>query len=341
MILPGKTPTLAELRDLKDEVRELHPLLNILLPRLPGIVRSIYSQGNEELGADFVLIKNEEALQKHSYVGVVVKIGTIRQNHPDVERQIGECFIERKLSDGTDIQIREVWVLCTGEITSNARRVLSKKYSDEKVEFVDGQLLAQWIDRYAPDSFVTVPPLLQQYADTLRSNLEHDELNTVVVAGLEKLYIEPEINRIEFDHRGYAISMKRGLNVESLANSAKTTQFAVVRAGAGGGKSKLARELVRAHLGSKDFSEGLILPAIFHARQFAEDTEEKLRAAVHAARGTGPTCANAKVVLYIDGFDEIDIPDTSRAEYIKCLRQFSGAEGNTSIWLLTRPFDET
>jgi hypothetical protein len=341
MMQPAKTSTLSELRDLTDEVRQLHPLLNILLPKLPAIVRAIYSQGTDELGADFVLVKNEEALQKHSYIGVVVKIGTIRQNHPDVERQIGECFVERKLPDGTDIHIREVWVLCTGEITSNARRVIAKKYTDEKIEFIDGQLLAQMIDKYAPNSFVTVAPLLQDYAESLRRNLDHEELNSVVVAGMEALYVEPDIGRVEFDHRGYTNSIKRGLTVQSLINAARTTQFAVVRAGAGGGKSKLGRELVRGQLDTKEFFDGKIIPVVFHGRHFIERTIEKMETAIRAARGTCSETQAARVILYIDGFDEIDITDSARTAYIKELRHVAGADGNVSVWLLTRPFDET
>lgn len=46
-----------KLRELKDEVRDFHPLLNELLQKIPRVNRVEYTHGQYEKGADFVLVQ--------------------------------------------------------------------------------------------------------------------------------------------------------------------------------------------------------------------------------------------------------------------------------------------
>jgi hypothetical protein len=50
------------LMDLKDEVKEFHPFLRTLFPKMPGIQSTEYTHGTTEYGADFVLERTDQSL---------------------------------------------------------------------------------------------------------------------------------------------------------------------------------------------------------------------------------------------------------------------------------------
>ena len=91
------TTKLHQLKNLDSEVNDYHPILNELFSRMPNIESVEYTHGQNEMGADFVLCKNDTTLQRYEYIGVIVKIGKIKQNIQDIQRQIEECEIERKV----------------------------------------------------------------------------------------------------------------------------------------------------------------------------------------------------------------------------------------------------
>jgi hypothetical protein len=83
-MLPAKTK---RFDDIKDEVQDFHPLLVKLLPHLPHVIDVEYTQGQNEMGADFVVSRRDETFGFTDYIGVVAKVGGIVQNFSEVERQ--------------------------------------------------------------------------------------------------------------------------------------------------------------------------------------------------------------------------------------------------------------
>ena len=55
------------------EVKDLHPLLNAVLPKLPRVQDVEYHHGSEEMGADFVISRTNDTFSNIEYVGVVPK----------------------------------------------------------------------------------------------------------------------------------------------------------------------------------------------------------------------------------------------------------------------------
>ena len=100
------------LKDLKDEVNELHPLLDSIFNKMPSIKNVEYTHGVNEMGADFVLTKLSEELGDTEYVGVIAKASKILQNTDEIERQINECSVPRIGTNGRkEINITEIWVV--------------------------------------------------------------------------------------------------------------------------------------------------------------------------------------------------------------------------------------
>ena len=83
------------LKELKREVEDIHPLLDMLFKKLPNVTDVEYKQGSQENGADFVLIKSDDIFGEE-YVGVVVKRDTITKSSHDVTTQIDECIHSRR-----------------------------------------------------------------------------------------------------------------------------------------------------------------------------------------------------------------------------------------------------
>lgn len=337
MFTPNKKHTIEHLRELKDEVKELHPILNVLFRKLPGIERVHYNQGANELGADFILYRSDTALLRTTCVGVVVKADSIRQNTTEVERQIKECFIPRKGPDGLDVQIREVWVVSSQDITKNARDVIGKLYSDRKVEFIAAQDLAGLIDKYAPDAFVTTSPALQEYAEAALASLAAEDQRSLLVPGMEVFYVEPRIVRRDFDGYGNPKSFRALQSLGDLCKSLRDAQLSVIQAGAGGGKSRLARELARKILEESDFSDGKIVPYVAHSRDFLGKPDLALEEAISKIRKDIKT--EAEVLMFLDGFDELDLTDDQRAKFVDNLIRAACAN-KAHLVLLSRPFDE-
>lgn len=334
-MVSARADTVENLKDLADEVADLHPVLNSLFRKLPGITRCHYNQGPNEMGADFILYRDDSALLRTSHVGVVAKIGTIKQNTTEVERQIKECFVPRRGSDGTDVQIREVWVVSNVEITRNAREVLMNQYSDKKIEFISGQDLATLIDKYAPDCFTKISPQLQAFAEDMENSLQEADRISLVVPGMDSFYIEPKINRKMLDGYGN-VARTRGLaSLDDLLRSLLSSQLSFVEAGAGGGKSKAAREMIRKVIGSSEFSEGRVIPVVIHAKEISADVRGMLSQSAAKAREVSAT---ACPLIFVDGFDEIDIAAEQRSIFIDDLST-AASENSAKIVVLSRPFD--
>jgi ribosome-associated protein YbcJ (S4-like RNA binding protein) len=118
---------LEKIKSIQSEVADLHPLLREVFTADPSIANIEYTHGQNEMGADFVLARTDPTLGDESYIGVVVKCGSIKQDHSDVKRQIEECQVERFFSGGkAKIFITEVWVVCNGSISNGAQRKIHR-----------------------------------------------------------------------------------------------------------------------------------------------------------------------------------------------------------------------
>jgi len=137
---------LDKLAAISSEVEELHPLLQLLLPKLPRITYVDYTHGQGEMGADFVLSREDDTFAETEYIGVIAKIGKIAQDYTDIERQIKECEMPRTVFGGKKkVYVTEVWVIVTGTITRNAQEKIEKEYNTRKIKFVNGARKAETV----------------------------------------------------------------------------------------------------------------------------------------------------------------------------------------------------
>ena len=128
MVFSVNVDKVKKIQSIKSEVKEFHPILNQLLQRLPNIKNTEYTHGPNEMGADFVLSKFDLTLSRIEYVGVIVKIGNVSQGHADIDAQIEECALERKIEGGKKkIFLSEIWIITNGTISNNAQDKIHHK----------------------------------------------------------------------------------------------------------------------------------------------------------------------------------------------------------------------
>src|SRR4051812_37354035 len=88
------------LNQLTNEVKDFHPLLELLLPKLDNVNQVEYAHGREEKGADFLLSKSDTTLGGIEYVGVIAKVDKITSDISKIEQQIKECGMPRQFEAG-------------------------------------------------------------------------------------------------------------------------------------------------------------------------------------------------------------------------------------------------
>ena len=325
-----------------DEVNELHPLLRDVLNKLKSIERVHYTHGPDEKGADFVLTRRDPALESTSHIGVVVKVGKIHQNMGDLERQIDECGMPRKINGGReDVRLTEIWIVTTQGITRNAKDKIFEKFSKHKVEFIDGEQLAKLVDTHAAWYWHNVPSPIGTYLATVSKRmgeLDH-ELNLLSALECDDFYVDPDIQEIEkiayVKNRRFA----RPSYVE-LWDEVRKHRVCMLEGDMGYGKSKTARVLINQFCAPERFKSEPWLPIFLSYKAFRDRYAGDVAACLNrelADLWNSAKEGQAKVILVLDGIDEAVNPDEDWLEILKLLLTNAKEFSYLHILLTTRP----
>jgi hypothetical protein len=337
--------TLDKIRQIKDEVKELHPLLEKLLPKMPRFSSLEYNQGNREMGADFVVARKDDTFEKFDYVGIVAKVGDIKQNFTEVERQIDECTIPRYFNNGRDkIILDEVWVVFTGTVTNNAQEKIHEKFKGRKIVFVDGKQLAKLVEDLLPAFWDLVTIEIGEYLTNLGQRyLELDRSVNLVHVGNERFYIEQDV--FSYPREEYRLKLKRLSKPARKLNifeTIKREKITLIEGFMGSGKSKLLREIVLHFSDPHNFSDSNIIPIPITFRelndQFNGDVQ-KLIDSVVTPKFKAEIDENIKILLVIDGIDEKKLTNEEQIENLKRICEFVHAEPSLKAVFASRPLE--
>jgi hypothetical protein len=299
-----------KLLSIKDEVKEFHPLLQALLPKLPDVRNVEYTHGTREMGADFVISRDDKTFDDIEYIGIVAKVGQIGQNFSDVARQIEECKLERTFMGGKKkIQLTEIWVIATKNITPGAKDKILAKYAATKIKFVSGAQLSKLIDTHIPVFWSDVKVAIGDYLTNLNhENKEADNRYSLIQMDRENFfYIEQDIYEFPREHyRKNNLRKKKApkrATFKELVNSSKLT---LVEGGMGGGKSKLLRKIVDHYSNPDVYNDEKILPVLVSynefLKQFSGNIDKLLQEMIPP--NTRSLEDEFKYLILIDGIDE-------------------------------------
>ncbi len=318
---------------ISDEVAELHPLLDKLLINLPRVVGVEYTHGPTEMGADFILIRQDDVLLGHEYVGIIAKVGKVVQNYADIDRQIEECAVPRPVSGGGKrVRLGEVWVFTTGSITRGAKEKIYDKYKTRKVTFFDGRRLAKLVDDHLPNYWTDVPLETGDYLASLRTrNQEADKGMSLLDIPDKSFYIQQDIFE-SWKSKHHKLRKKR--EVFDIGASVQREQAILIEAAAGGGKSKLLREILDFYSRPETFCECRLLPLSFTYKDFVDKYDENVERAIETQVSTKIRDENKdlKFLLLIDALDEKNISEDHQTEALASL--FGQAQEKPGVHVL-------
>ncbi|MCG8005454.1 MAG: NACHT domain-containing protein [Candidatus Thiodiazotropha lotti] len=256
------------LATINNEVKHLHPLLNDLFQKLPNICNIEYTHGTNEMGADFLLQKFDETLSEESWIGVIAKIGPIRQNNNDVERQIEECKIARYALGGKkNIYINEIWVITTGKISNNAKVKIHSKHNNSNVHFIDDNKLIKLIDTHISYFWHDVSHTLSSYLTKLSTKISNKEAEANILGDIGKnFYIELDIEKI-IENPYERKSKVKNIDFDKEVLSQK---LCLLEGEMGSGKSKVLRQIIKSTSCVESYVQNNVVPIYISYKDFQD-----------------------------------------------------------------------
>lgn len=334
--------TKQRIQNISSEVDELHPLLRKLFDKHLKVSRVEYTHGTNEMGADFVLTRTHEVLGTTEYVGVIAKRGKIHQDTSDVERQIEECAVPRRIDGGKkEVVLSEVWVVCTGIITHGTQRKINKNHPGTKVHFIDVGRLMAMVDEFMPYYLSDVELPVGIYLSEVKARSEELDrsLDLVQIKG-ETIYVDQDVVRVEVDP--YRQEERVGKGRQKLINvqkELKTKKLLLVEAGMGGGKSKLLRRLTQHYADIGTFADEKVLPIYVTFKELVDDHAGNLLELVEVKIPEEVRKAAGEDVLYlflVDAIDEKDLPPDELADILTKMADVIEAEDRYRLVLTSR-----
>jgi hypothetical protein len=289
-----------------DEVRDFHPFLALLLPKLPDVQHVDYTHGPNEMGADFVIQKLDGTTGETRYVGVIAKLGKIGQKDADeVEKQLRESKVPRKICGGTQtIRLNEVWVVCTGTISSGAQNRIHNESAFLSVTFIPSSRLITLVDKHAPQLWDEAPGALGVYLSKLSEKLN------ILDGGSNILGISTPAKPLELEIVALdptAVRKSRKPETTTLSQEIELRRFLLLEGQPGSGKSFLIRsEARRLADNAKRAPDSSPIPLYVTHRELATKYERSMERCVRGELedAADPNNTSQRFVIFVDGLDE-------------------------------------
>lgn len=330
------------LKNIQNEVKEFHPILEKLFKKLPGIADFQNTHGAFEKGADFILRKYDETLRKEQYIGVIAKLGSLKLNMSDVERQIDECSMRRYRFDGKqEIHLTGIWIALTGSISENAKGKIYEKFKSKYIDFLDDQLLVSLIDEYLPDFWYQIPVHISSLLQDIREAVNNeDSLFNIVDLPNKDFYIKPDLEMYEWslDNQSLPSRLKNNKNLNIL-EELRSNKFILLSGQMGGGKSKMLRKLALDLTSPENFLEYKIIPIHTSYKEFSEKFSSDIRNLLNSyisEKAASQFDDNVTFAILIDGLDEAFILEDDQVKELEALHEQVKTEDSIRVIVSTR-----
>lgn len=328
---------------ISDEVNELHPLLENTLPKLPNVKSWEYTHGQFERGADFIIEIENATTGRRTHIGVVVKCGKISGSKvTDVEEQIKECSEERAYKVSQRVRCSEVWVFSSGGYSERAKEKLQARFPGRSVEFFGPEDIAKYVDDHFSFYWDDLPNDVGLYFQLLRNRLESIDSSTslVDVASNGGIYIDLDtyerINK-KYTHTG---TSKPSSKTIDFLKEACSTEFGLLEAEMGFGKSRLARRLALSLCTPDSFKKSNLLPVFSTYRNFLDNASGNLENLVKGALGGAHQLLGkdgVQVLVILDGIDECSSPSITSTILFERLREELRSLRDYRVIVTSRP----
>lgn len=329
------------IRRLEKEVQDFHPLLRVLLKRIPYIKNLEYRQGPGENGADFVLEKHDEVLNSTSYIGVIVKVGKIKQDQTDVERQIEECGMERTFDSGKKkIFISEIWIITNDTVTENAQQKIHFKYKNTSIVFFDVQKVVALVDRYYPEYWTDISVKLGEYLRGVRAFSENITKNSAILEFQDNINIEQKVIKLSSKVRPDQGRTSKSHQI-TIHDAIKSEDLIFLEGVMGAGKSNLVKRAIQRLTSPDVVNVEKVIPIGMTFKDYIDIYKEDISEIISStARDSNTDPANHTYLLILDGLDETQNSSGEKIESLKKLSQHVRASERLKALVTSRPIDD-
>lgn len=308
-----------KIEGLKSEVNEFHPILDVLFRKLPDIQHVEYNHGPHEMGADFVLSKKDSTLQDTRYIGVIVKIGTIKQDHADIDKQIQECEIKRYVDGGTkEIYLNEIWITSNANITNAAQQKIHHKYNNKNISFISCKKLVELIDLHYPEYWHDVSVKVGQYLRSISHKAEMLQAKAPLSnIPNSEIYIEQDLVKV-VDERHYddrKRKKRKRLRIESIL---KDPSHTMIQGSLGTGKSTLIGKIAKEYSTNESYNITKTIPILLSAKELIDKYNSSIFNIVnYVIDNTKTQNAEHNFIVLIDALDELRVKNEERLSIVK------------------------
>lgn len=331
------------IESISNEVGELHPILENVLPKLPGVKSYAYTHGQYERGADFIIELENSSTKRTSHVGVVVKCGKVSgAKSTEVEEQIKECAEERTYQVINRVRCSSVWVFASGGYSERAKEKLQERLKGRSLDFFGPEDIASFVDDHYPYFWSDLPIEIGNYLQGAKARIEGLDKTTglLVAAGQSDTYIE--LDTYERQRKTYTNTntTKPSIKAVDFIKEACSTSFGLLEAEMGFGKSKLSRRLALTLCEPESFKRRKLLPVFSSYRmfidQYSSDLEEIVRVSLGAAYANFQR-EEFEVLVILDGIDECSSPGNTTTDLFERLRASHAKLKSYRVIVTSRP----
>jgi hypothetical protein len=328
------------LAELKNEVKEFHPLLHDLLQHLPRVTRHEYTHDQFEKGADFILFRMDDALCDIEYVGVIAKTGKIVSDISKIREQIRECTLHRYVANGRkSIRLDEVWVITNEHISNAAQEKIHNEFAASKIKFLQHAEIVDWIDKYLP-SFWKVESLpVAKYLDAVVQAIAKDNAaSSLVIRSAKEADLDLGFLPIETKYRTKGYKAKP----QKLVDLVLKHKVLYLEGEAGSGKTRSIRNTITRMCSSDFHKTHKLVPFLIGYPDFYRihglSIEHLMQSDAFKAVAE-LLDESVQVAIFIDGIDELVLRDRNIREELKTIFDSVARCDKARIILTTRPLN--
>lgn len=328
-----------KVKGLKYEVKDFHPVLHALFSKMPELSRVEYNQGNREMGADFVLEKSDPILEENIYIGVIVKVGKILQNHSEIERQIDECNIDRFFSGGkSKISINEIWVVNNDTISMGAQEKINNNFRNKSIRFVDFDRTCRLIDKYYPEYWTDSNRDLSEYIRTTHNQIALS-LKSSALIETDNIYIEQRLAKITNHYTNR--QQNRKIETYSIDNIIESETCLLIEGQMGTGKSSLLNRVIETRASVESLQTSKTIPILLSFSDFHAKFDSKLKLLLtDFTSKTNIKPEDYNFLIAIDAIDELDLDSNARISKLSDLARDVRYHENVKLICVSRGVDD-
>lgn len=331
------------IESITNEVKELHPILENILPKLQGVKSYSYTHGQYERGADFIIEVESSSTKRTNHIGVVVKCGKISgAKVTEVEEQIKECAEERSYQVINRVRCSSVWVFASDGYSERAKEKLHERLKGRSIEFFGPEDIATFVDTHYPYFWSDLPIEIGNYLQNTKAKIEALDKSTglLVSATQHDTYIE--LDTYEHQKKSYTNTntSKPSTKTVDFIKEACNTTFGLLEAQMGFGKSKLARRLALSLCEAASYKRRKLLPILIAYRQFIDIHKSNLDDLIKITLNQiyeNYKNGDFEVLIILDGIDECSSPGKTSTDLFEELRNSLANQKSCRVIVTSRP----